>query len=80
VFTFRILSPAGPRPPEGAGVRRNLWAPVWGTPLPAEGNSGHGLWVRHRPAPGLRDFEGGKSEAVKVLGNLGFTVQEIQRR
>ena len=26
------------------------------------------------------DFEGGKSGAVKVLGNLGFTVQEIQRR
>ena len=25
------------------------------------------------------DFEGGKSGAVKVLGNLGFTVQEIQR-
>jgi hypothetical protein len=27
-----------------------------------------------RLAPG--DFEGGKSGAVKVLGNLGFTVQE----
>ena len=26
------------------------------------------------------DFEGGKSGAVKVLGNLGFTVQEISRR
>jgi hypothetical protein len=26
------------------------------------------------------DFEGGKSGAVKVLGNLGFAVQEIQRR
>src|ERR1700748_3802638 len=26
------------------------------------------------------DFEGGKSGAVKVLGNLGFTVQQIQRR
>jgi hypothetical protein len=25
------------------------------------------------------DFEGGKSGAVKVLGNLGFTVQAIQR-
>jgi hypothetical protein len=25
------------------------------------------------------DFEGGKSGAVKVLGNLGFTVQPIQR-
>jgi hypothetical protein len=25
------------------------------------------------------DFEGGKSGAVKVLGNLGFTVQEKQR-
>src|SRR5262245_28331765 len=24
------------------------------------------------------DFEGGKSGAVKVLGNLGFTVQPIQ--
>jgi hypothetical protein len=28
----------------------------------------------HRLAPG--DFEGGRSGAVKVLGNLGFTVQE----
>jgi hypothetical protein len=26
------------------------------------------------------DFEGGKTGAVKVLGNLGFTVQEKQRR
>jgi hypothetical protein len=25
------------------------------------------------------DFEGGKAGAVKVLGNLGFTVQAIQR-
>jgi hypothetical protein len=25
------------------------------------------------------DFEGGKSGAVRVLGNLGFTVQEIKR-
>ena len=25
------------------------------------------------------DFEGGKSGAVKVLGNLGFTVQQKQR-
>lgn len=25
------------------------------------------------------DFEGGKSGAVKVLGNLGFTVQPIER-
>jgi hypothetical protein len=25
------------------------------------------------------DFEGGKSGAVKVLGNLGFTVEEKQR-
>lgn len=25
------------------------------------------------------DFEGGKTGAVKVLGNLGFTVQAIQR-
>ena len=25
------------------------------------------------------DFEGGKSGAVKVLGNLGFTVRAIQR-
>jgi hypothetical protein len=29
----------------------------------------------HRLAPG--DFEGGKSGAVKVLGNLGFTVQPL---
>jgi hypothetical protein len=26
------------------------------------------------------DFEGGKSGAVKVLGELGFTVQAIRRR
>src|SRR5262245_54076356 len=26
-----------------------------------------------------QDFEGGKSGAVKVLGKLGFTVQEIER-
>ena len=26
------------------------------------------------------DFEGGKSGAVTVLGNLGFTVQKISRR
>jgi hypothetical protein len=26
------------------------------------------------------DFEGGKSGAVKVLGNLGFTVRPIQTR
>jgi hypothetical protein len=25
------------------------------------------------------DFEGGKTGAVKVLGNLGFTIQAIQR-
>ena len=25
------------------------------------------------------DFEGGKSGAVKILGNLGFTIQAIQR-
>jgi hypothetical protein len=25
------------------------------------------------------DFEGGKSGAVKILGNLGFTVQPIKR-
>ena len=25
------------------------------------------------------DFEGGKSGAVKVLGNLGFTIEEKQR-
>jgi hypothetical protein len=53
------------------------------------------VWGRHRYPPkailgtayelttGERlasaDFEGGKSGAVKVLGNLGFTVQEKQR-
>ena len=53
------------------------------------------VWERHRYPPkailgtayelatGERlasaDFEGGKSGAVKVLGNLGFTVQEKQR-
>jgi hypothetical protein len=26
------------------------------------------------------EFEGGKTGAVKVLGNLGFTIQEKQRR
>jgi len=31
----------------------------------------------HRLASG--DFEGGKTGAVKVLGNLGFTVQEKRR-
>jgi hypothetical protein len=25
------------------------------------------------------DFEGGKSGAVKVLGNLGFTIEHAQR-
>lgn len=33
--------------------------------------------TRQRLASG--DFEGGKSGAVKVLGKLGFTVQEKQR-
>jgi hypothetical protein len=28
---------------------------------------------------GSGDFEGGRSGAVKVLGNLGFTVRAIQR-
>ena len=28
---------------------------------------------------GSSDFEGGKSGAVRILGNLGFTVQAIQR-
>jgi hypothetical protein len=28
---------------------------------------------------GSGDFEGGKSGAVKVLGNLGFTIQAIPR-
>jgi hypothetical protein len=53
------------------------------------------VWARHRYPPkailgtayefatGQRlasgDFEGGKSGAVKVLGNLGFTVQPRQR-
>ena len=29
--------------------------------------------------PGSSDFEGGKTGAVKVLGQLGFTVQEKRR-
>jgi hypothetical protein len=28
---------------------------------------------------GSSDFEGGKSGAVRILGNLGFTIQAIQR-
>jgi hypothetical protein len=34
------------------------------------------LATGHRLAPG--DFEGGKAGAVRVLGNLGFTVQPLQ--
>jgi hypothetical protein len=41
------------------------------------------LGTAHELATGRRlasgDFEGGKTGAVKVLGNLGFTVEPIRR-
>jgi hypothetical protein len=41
------------------------------------------LGTAYEFATGMRlasgDFEGGKSGAVKVLGNLGFTIQEKRR-
>jgi len=35
-------------------LRHHLWAGLGWAPLSAEGDLGHGLWVRHRTPPGLR--------------------------
>ena len=51
--------------------------------LPAEIENPAGVGTAYEFATGQRlgsgDFEGGKSGAVRVLGNLGFTVQHQRR-
>ena len=52
---------------------------VWEeTPLPAEGDPGHGVRARDGERLASGDFECGKTGPVRVLGKLGFTVQERQ--
>jgi len=49
------------------------------TPLPAESNLGTAYEFATGKRLGSSDFEGGKAGAVRVLGHLGFVVEEKGR-